>query len=207
VELYIVRHGQSEGNAGTSDGPDPALTELGRKQALLAGERLLKEEIEIMYCSPTLRALQTAQIIGNILGLRPNVWADLTEKGSMGDYNGMTRSQIEELFPEVVLSDDIKEDGWWFIKDEMEEDAYRRAERVRSRLMELYGVAAGKVLLVSHGTFGSILMSVFVGAPPCGYIRFSQWNCSISKIEVLPNGQIKLRYQNSYCHLPDHAIT
>ncbi len=207
MELYIVRHGESEGNAGIDDGPDPSLTDLGKEQARLTGERLIKENLEILYCSPTLRALQTSRIIGGALGLRPNVYADLTEKGSMGDYNGMTRSQIEGLFPEAVLFDGIKDDGWWFISEETEEDAYRRGKRVKSRLMEIYGDTTAKVLLVSHGTFGSILMSVFIGAPPCGYIRFSEWNCSVSKIEVLPDGRIKLRYQNSSFHLPDYAIT
>jgi broad specificity phosphatase PhoE len=63
-----------------------------------------------------------------------------------------------------------------------------------------------RVAIVSHGGFGAILMSRFLGAPPCGYTRFSQHNCCISRLEVLP-GRAKLVFQNRTCHLPAELLT
>jgi broad specificity phosphatase PhoE len=70
--LILVRHGESEANrAGTFDGyADAALTELGRRQATLAGARLaalLMDRVRVVS-SPLRRAAHTAQAIASTLG-------------------------------------------------------------------------------------------------------------------------------------------
>ena len=73
LELYIIRHGQSMGNAGYPDGAvltekekhDPVLTEKGIYQAQKAGEYLSNTEFDAVFSSAMLRAVQTAtEIIG-----------------------------------------------------------------------------------------------------------------------------------------------
>ena len=59
MELYIVRHGQSESNAGLEI-DDPALTQTGRLQARLAGEALKNVRFDKVYVSHLKRAVQTA---------------------------------------------------------------------------------------------------------------------------------------------------
>ncbi len=229
MRLYLVRHGQSGGNVGADIGPDPPLTELGRKQAALAGERLSGEGIEALHCSPLRRALQTATIIGERLGLDPVIWVELCEKwGGTGAEPGLTpsvwvelyqkwagagderrwpsRSEIQAAFPNALFPDGMPEVGWWRLTGETEDDAYLRAGVVEARLRRLYEATDKRVLVVTHGTFGGILISRILGAPPCGYTRFSQNNCCISTIEIEP-GRAKLSRLNATDHLPPDALT
>lgn len=64
MKLYLVRHGQSEGNVkqlwyGSSDLP---LTALGREQARRAGEKLRDIPLSVCYVSPLIRARDTAEL-------------------------------------------------------------------------------------------------------------------------------------------------
>ena len=69
-ELILVRHGQAEHLVSDISGgwTDTKLTDLGRKQARLAGIKLkciLKEKKVKIYCSDLSRAKETAQIISS----------------------------------------------------------------------------------------------------------------------------------------------
>ncbi len=65
MKIYLVRHGQSEGNVkdlwyGSSDLP---LTQLGRQQARQAGEKLREVDFAACYASPLSRAHDTAKLV------------------------------------------------------------------------------------------------------------------------------------------------
>lgn len=66
--LYLLRHGQAESKEGQPD-VERNLTETGKKQALLTGEKLLKEGLrpDIILSSHANRAYQTAQIVAQTL--------------------------------------------------------------------------------------------------------------------------------------------
>jgi probable phosphoglycerate mutase len=205
MQLYLVRHGQSGGNAQTQPGPDPPLTELGRRQAALAAARLAGQKFVALHCSPLRRALQTADIIGRSLGLAPTIWVELCEKWQDG-FRGPTRSEIQQAFPLAVLPHDMPEDQWWRPTGDTEEEAYLRAEQLRKRIWETYAGQDVSVLLITHGTFGSIMIGHLLECPPCGYTRFSQSNCGISRLDFF-EGHWKLRFLNTTHHLPPEAIT
>ena len=59
--LYIARHGESLGNTGEDTGSDPILSEKGRTQASLLGERMKKIKLDAVFSSPLKRAVETAQ--------------------------------------------------------------------------------------------------------------------------------------------------
>jgi len=139
MELYIVRHAQSINNALANHWDrvcDPPLTELGRRQAEILAHHLATGKSPIpweadrrgygitrLYCSPMWRALQTAQPVGQALGLAPEVWIDIHEHGGIyldhGEaggtvgYSGKTRSEILAEFPNYTLPEAISERGWW----------------------------------------------------------------------------------------------
>src|SRR4029077_8976253 len=73
TEMLLVRHGQSEWNAvGRWQGSaDPALTELGRLQAPHAASR--GGAFDVIVASPLIRALETARLISNHIGVGPVV--------------------------------------------------------------------------------------------------------------------------------------
>lgn len=82
--LYVVRHGQSSFNynnliCGITNAP---LTEAGKEQARLTGERLKGIKFDRVYVSPLDRARDTAQIILQINGSKatPKVDARIIER-------------------------------------------------------------------------------------------------------------------------------
>ena len=62
--LYFVRHGQTAANRHfrISGRVDLPLTNVGAKQAARCRETLMRINIDAIYCSPLLRARQTAEI-------------------------------------------------------------------------------------------------------------------------------------------------
>jgi probable phosphoglycerate mutase len=72
MHLYFVRHGESQANVerviSNRDLPHP-LTERGRLQARELAERLAGVGATALYASPIPRAVETAEILGDRLGL------------------------------------------------------------------------------------------------------------------------------------------
>ena len=85
VHLYLVRHGQSNVNLGdlTVEHRDEPLTDLGREQAARAG-RWIRENIPVtdFHASSVARAVQTAEIIAEAIGMRPTFSDGLREIGT-----------------------------------------------------------------------------------------------------------------------------
>lgn len=143
TELLLVRHGQSTWNAeGRWQGQaDPPLSDLGRWQASEAAAKL--GQVDAVVSSPQQRALTTAVILGDALGVGPvHVVEDLRER-SAGPWSGLTRPDIEATWP-----------GW--IEDGRRPDGYEADDAVvRRSLPALAAVAAefagATVLVVSHG--------------------------------------------------------
>jgi len=84
VIVYFTRHGESLANvADRSMEAEPhdadRLSERGWAQARGVGERLRGEGIEAILASPFVRARETAQAIGEVLGLSYDVDEDLYE--------------------------------------------------------------------------------------------------------------------------------
>jgi broad specificity phosphatase PhoE len=84
VIVYFTRHGESLANvADRSLQPEPEnadrLSERGWEQARGVGERLRGEGIEAIVASPFGRAQETAQAIGDVLGLPYSTDEDLHE--------------------------------------------------------------------------------------------------------------------------------
>ena len=197
--LYMVRHGQSEGNLG-SPSTDPPLTPLGHRQAELVARRAEALGVDLLLSSPLTRAIQTAIRISEHVRVPITVWAEIAEKGSSPPLPA--RSELASRYPLLEL--EIEEE--WWPGAETEEDAYARARLLESKLRSLGHETDLKVLMVGHGTFGGVFMSTLLGAPPCGYTRFSQNNCCISTFDLQP-GRAKLVRSNDVSHLSEDMIT
>lgn len=95
ARIILVQHCQSEHHVnGLSGGwTDTSLTELGRRQAEIIGRKLrdgLNSSEYVLYSSDLLRASQTAEIIGELLGLEVNINKELREINT-GDAAGKTK--------------------------------------------------------------------------------------------------------------------
>lgn len=90
--LYYLRHGQSQANvdgvyAGWSDSP---LTETGRQQAHQAAEVAKRLQIEKIFSSDLSRALETAEIVADALGMQRNevIKTRKLREGGVGELAG-----------------------------------------------------------------------------------------------------------------------
>ena len=220
MELYLIRHGQSTNNAGLPHVADPPLSNLGKQQAYYAGKALQREGISRLYCSPMLRALQTAEIIGDILSLVPHVYIGLHEwdgiwEESVGRFGatlpGLTRSEMKEVCPNVVLPQGVTDEGWLFTQWEnvelMLQQADRNATNFIARLETTHAEADERVAAISHGGFLSTLIGTCFNLPSNDDSdRFAHHNAAISKIRGTARGT-QLRYSDRICHLPKGMIT
>jgi len=79
--IYILRHGDAEDGEG--DDAARRLTAKGAKQARAAGRALaaISAELDACLTSPKVRALQTAQLACEALGLEPEVAGELRGGG------------------------------------------------------------------------------------------------------------------------------
>jgi probable phosphoglycerate mutase len=82
MKLYFVRHGESEANLQhviSNYGSPFGLTDRGKQQVQKLAERLMDLDIATMYSSPVLRAMDTADIFYQVLGLPYRVTEALRE--------------------------------------------------------------------------------------------------------------------------------
>ena len=145
IELILARHGESHGNLDRSLGPDTQLTDLGREQAGRLGVWLAGQgyAFTAFYCSPLLRARQTADIVNTHFGL-PIVFDPDLREGELTFIRGMPiRSAPLGPDPQASLGP-----GYQGFCDQV--------GRVASRILE--EDPEGRVLVISHaGTLGTMV--------------------------------------------------
>ena len=192
---------------------DPPLTALGERQALCAARELEAKGIIRLYCSPLLRALQTAQIMAEPLGLVPHVVVGLHEwYGARETVDpGLTRQQMMEVCPDAVLPDGVTDHGWLLEPRDstpaMLGQIGKNALDFIAHLEKEHPGPHERVAAVSHGGFLSTLIGAFYGLVPVDESdRFAHQNAAISKIRQI--GEVtQMRYMNRLSHLADGMIT
>lgn len=98
--VLFIRHGQTDFNLERRlQGALPIpLNECGRSQSQALADYLKSVAIDAIYTSPRSRALETAQIIGAVLGQDVCEDERLAEI-AFGDFEGHTFAEVETLFP------------------------------------------------------------------------------------------------------------
>lgn len=204
--LYIVRHGQSERNRDRSGPFDCSLTDVGHEQAKRAGEWLADKGIETIYCSPSIRTLQTATHIGRRLNLRPRTWGDLVEWGYLFDSPGLTGREMRTQFPDIDITENYADDVPWIAHkdDESWTELKERAEGVFKNLMEKHPVGSPAVALVTHAHFARFLIAAAIGYSEVEGLGgvFEHYNCGITALEFREDRTI-FWYLNAHGHLGD----
>jgi probable phosphoglycerate mutase len=201
TRVLLIRHGQSEWNAdGRWQGQaDPALTDLGRHQALHASRAL--GVVDAIVASDLQRAAETAAILAGELGVGPLVLdPDLRERHA-GEWQGLTRAEIERDWPgylgppppiegtpaaagqggQVVREDGPRRrpPGW------EPDDAL--VERALAALRRIHGlVPQGEAIAITHGGLVYALEAT-LGAP---FVRLP--NLGGRWVEVGPDGPPRL---------------
>lgn len=225
MHVYLIRHAQSENNILTHETmhrrkADPDLTELGYRQRRQLADFLSNApesdergfDITHLYTSPMYRSMLTAEPVAKALGLQPEIWIDLYEKGGMFQrqnghikgFDGMARSAILKAFPDYQLPAAVSDSGWYDADMGMEPETHSffRAIKVAKDLRERSH--SSEVLgLVSHAGFLDVLLkAIFDQLPSRPYtMRYYHYNTAITRIDYQESRPI-LHYMNRVDHLP-----
>lgn len=141
--LLLARHGESEWNAeGRWQGrADPPLSTRGRQQAMLAARSL--GAVDAIVASTLQRAFETALIISDGLGIGPVIAEPELVERDAGEWQGLTRAQIEQQWPGYLASHDRPPSY------EHDEPLVTRVNKAIERILD--EVPGDDLLVVTHG--------------------------------------------------------
>ena len=200
TRMLLLRHGQTELSVQRrySGRGNPALTELGRRQAEAAADYIARRGgIAAVITSPLQRAYETAAAVAKALKLDVVVDDDLIET-DFGAWEGLTFAEAAERNPELHpnwLRDTTVSppDGESFAS------VQKRVRRVVDRIVAEYG---GKtVLVVSHVTPIKTVLQLALDAGPNILYRLHLDLASLSIAEFYPDGKASVRLVNQTAYL------
>jgi len=167
-KIVLVRHGETEANLRRcfADSDETPLTDAGRLQSRELAFRLAREFCpEVLVSSHFLRARQTCEIIGHVLGLPTEAVPGLHER-DFGSLKGQPYDRLGEAAsaPGVESPDDVR----------------RRAVAAIEALRVRY--PGREIVIVSHGAVIQAVCAHIAGdwigtsvPPNCGIVTVCDW--------------------------------
>jgi broad specificity phosphatase PhoE len=173
------------------------LSPLGQAQAEALGRRLATARIAHLFCSPYLRAVETASAIARHTGLAIRI-----EPGAMEWQNVdwfprrpplQTTAELATQFPMIDASYIARVQPVW-----PETEAQAR-ERLGRTIKQLVGEFAGSILVIGHGMTVMGMADALLDPP---YAGVDDALCGIVRL-ALRNGKWKLQLNGDTDHLTD----
>jgi phosphoserine phosphatase len=205
MKLYLVRHGESDGNANRihQDAQVP-LSPRGLQEARVLAERLCDVPIDTIISSPFQRALQTATVIGEVLNRPVQTCALFVEVKRPTEIEGRPMEDPRVVAIKNRILDNWHDRDWRHSDEETFFD-------LRSRAIEALEFIAGResphMLIVTHGQFMRLLVSVMAFGQTLEADVFRQLqtfltmsNSALTRCE-LRRGQWQLITWNDRSHL------
>jgi broad specificity phosphatase PhoE len=113
--VYLARHGETAYNhEGRFQGQQAIpLNDTGRAQAAELAERAVAYDFQALWCSPLLRARETADIVAAAIGREPKEDARLMETDA-GNWTDLTFTAVRAKTPELFDAFAAAESGFAF---------------------------------------------------------------------------------------------
>jgi probable phosphoglycerate mutase len=186
--VVLLRHGRTAWNAsGRFQGQlDSPLDEVGRIQVLAAAVAVAPMQPDALVTSDLERALDTAQAVSAAAGRQAEVDPRLREI-HLGDWQGLTRAEAKERFPDEYARWQAGEDARRGGGETYAEVGLRAAQCVEERLDKL---ERGSLLLaVTHGGTARATIGTLLGMEPDTWWRLAPLaNCRWSLLADLGRG-------------------
>jgi broad specificity phosphatase PhoE len=203
TRLYLVRHGQSAGNAEGRFGGHSAtpLSDLGREQARLTAQALARENIGVIYSSDLLRTMQTAEPLAELLNI-PVVATPAFRERHVGVLEGLTFDESKEAHPRDYYALVNRNIHHVITDGESYRHLLRRAtDELRNILRTHQGE---KIAVFSHTGVICFLTLNLIGAIH-RHTRQTPWlvtsNCGINRIEIRGRNNVRVMAMNDTRHL------
>jgi broad specificity phosphatase PhoE len=203
TKLYLVRHGQSDGNAeGRFGGHSPTpLSALGKQQAELTAQVLAKEKINAIYSSDLLRAVQTAQPLAKMLDLPIIATAAFRER-KVGVLEGKTFDESKAEHPK---------DYYALVNRNIHHvitggESYRQLlKRATGELHEVLRAHQDENVVIFSHTGAICYLTLYLIGAINRYTKTTPWlvtsNCGINRFEIRGRNNIRVHAFNDTRHL------
>lgn len=181
--LYIMRHGKTEWNSrhklqGRTDIP---LNEEGIIMAEKACEKYKNIHFDICYCSPLIRAKQTAEIVLKGRNI-PIITDDRLLEMSFGIYEGIENSfQIPDCAINVLFKEPIKYTSPPKGAESLE-DLFSRTGEFLKEVITPKLEAEEDILIVGHGAMNSSIICQIKNIPIEKFWSTNTDNCKLIKL-------------------------
>lgn len=197
MKIYLIRHGRQSSKRCNVN---VDLCEEGYRQAELLGARLARADVDAVYSSDLLRAVQTAQTANTLWNVKHIIRPELREI-SFGEMEGLSDEMIARQFSEFKRRQDEMTEDLPYPGGECAADVIARAYPV---LMEIAESGHESVAVVTHGGVIRALTAKIIDINLAKIRLFgrSLENCSITEVNYRPEkNMFTLERFNDYAHL------
>ncbi|MFJ2739368.1 histidine phosphatase family protein [Streptomyces sp. NPDC087440] len=187
--LYLARHAEA-----TPD--ESGLTEAGRRQAALLGERLRDVPLDAIHHGPLPRAAETARLVAERAGqvVRPQ----LSE--AAGDF--VPYEPVREDFPEGVNADRYLAFVAQFTEQERKQGPELAAQAVELFTGPAEGDTVRRELVVTHNFLAAWFVREALDAPASRWLGLNLANAALTVIRYAPGRPATVLVLNDQTHLP-----
>lgn len=188
VELYIVRHGETDTNTGhllNGKLTNMPLNEVGIKQAEALAKEINIEDFDEIYASPMDRAMKTAEILNHgVLKIQPD---ERLYEADYGSWDGLKEADLMAKYPDAfdengfVLPEYTK-----YVSDgEDYEHVYQRVNDFINDMSKKKNDS--KILVVCHGFISRSFLKVVTGVTNISSVVQLN-NAGVAKYRISPKG-------------------
>jgi len=195
TRCFLVRHGETEFNRlGVFRGRyEVDLNDAGRDQAREIGLALRGQGIETILAGPLSRAVETASIVGEVLGLKPEV-DEAFNNIALGKWQGVAKDKIKEEFPEMWCLWTTEPEKLIIPGGETIAQVQERSFRGLKRVIRERG---GTFAIVTHRSVIKTLAAAMLDVPAPYFWRFYIDNAAYSVFEHGESGFTLITWNNN----------
>jgi broad specificity phosphatase PhoE len=201
THLTLVRHGTTEWlEQGRLHGiMDSPLSAKGKQEAELAAQALAGQHFDALYVSPLGRARQTADIIGQAVGLKAEPLDDLREM----NFGWMEGGRNFNLMQDPPVKRALRAAWIGLIVQLSGEPRPKFGRRVAAAALDIARRHPdGRVLAVVHMGVRNQIVAHLVDGNPAAFARYDGWPTgAFTEIEIPPEGKARLIRLNVNDHL------
>ncbi len=197
MNIYLIRHGRQ---SSPLCNVNVDLAEEGKKQAHLLGRRLKNYNVDALYSSDLIRAVETAEILNEYLKLSHIMRENIREM-SFGFLEGKSHVEIESEFGDFMREQLLLEDDIPYPGGECGREVY---ERAMGTIEEIIHSDKSNIAVVTHGGVIRALVSGLFGLDMSKklLLGISLENTSITHLVYSKDRErFYLQRFNDYAHL------
>ena len=191
--IYLVRHGITQANkenrfAGRTD---EELHVEGKDQIIHVGDRLKNNDLSAVYCGPSRRTLQSAEILGTLLGIPYSDLEGLDEI-NISHWDGLTKDEIRQEFGDEYPTWLNSPQNFSLPGCETLKKVQERAVRAVNHILEHHN--SENLLLVSHLIVLRCLVLYYQGLEIKDFRSIKINNGSILQVSEVEKGRMVVNY-------------